>query len=358
MIGVSVEPVAIAPLQGWKRVVNQLKYKPVSYSVPTGVKVGAAALIAGLVLLLATLLAVGFYGGTAAKAPAPKVAKTVTAPAVAPKGCSDAQTENTTAFATCPSFALNFLAQPNGSFVSNSFNVYTGAPEANNEAQLYTNNTQNLRVENGSLVLEVRNDPQQGFLYTSSRIDTHNKKDFQYGKFSIRAQVPAGVGTWPAIWMLPSQPRYASMSPASDYNRYLNDGEIDILEAVGAEPTRVYGIAHSRAYPSDGPDRSYYSMVRVPDNTTAFHDYGVEWTPTSLTFTLDGKPYFSYNKKAGADYTSWPFDQPYYLIFNLAMGGSWGGQDKAHFPGDGVDKSALPASLKIQSVRYYPYIGK
>ncbi len=358
MMTVSLKHLASPLLWKRKQVITEAQLPPVSRRMSTAVKLGVAALLLGVSMLVSALGIMHLNGVVAKPLEQKQPTKSVSAPAAAPATCKNAQSENVVVFTTCPSFAPNFTSQRGGTISNNDFTIYTGAPEANQEAQLYTNSPKNLRIENGSLLLQAQYEPQQGYQYTSARIDTHGKKNFLYGKFSIRAQVPAGVGTWPAIWMLPSQPRYASLSPVGDYNRYLNDGEIDILEAVGTEPHRSYGIAHSRAYPSDGPDRSYYSVVNVADSDTAFHDYGVEWTPTNLTFTIDGQAYYSYTKKAGADYTSWPFDQPYYLIFNLALGGSWGGTAKAQFPGDGVDKSALPATLKIQSVRYYPYIGK
>jgi len=280
-----------------------------------------------------------------------------TANSVSAATCPGAENQSLDIFAQCPSFMLNYANKITGAVDLGVLNIYTGAPEANNEAQLYTSSSNNLRVENGALALEARNDVQQGFNYTSARIDTKGKEDFLYGRVVVRATLPNGVGTWPAIWMLPSESRYASLSPAGDPYRYMNDGEIDIAEAVGTDAHTIYGIAHSLAYPEDGRNRNYFDTTRVYDSNTVYHNYEVDWTPTNLTFRVDGSPFFSIDKKPGADYHSWPYDQPFYLIVNLALGGSWGGTDTAQFPGDGVDKNALPATLKVQSVRYYPYIG-
>lgn len=260
-------------------------------------------------------------------------------------------------FASCPSFLQDYSGQAQGTVDTTKFTISNGAPDANSEAEFYTKSTQNLRIQNGSLVLEARNDPQQGFNYTSARVSTEGKENFLYGKVIVRATLPGGIGTWPAIWMLPSNSKYADLSPASDQNRYLNGGEMDIAEAVGTQPHFTYGIAHSLAYPIGGTDRSYYGMVTIPGNDTVFHDYELDWTPTSLTFRVDGTAFYTYTKKPEADYRSWPFNQPFYLILNVALGGSWGGTDTAQFPGDGIDKSALPASMKIQSIRYYSYIS-
>jgi beta-glucanase (GH16 family) len=273
-------------------------------------------------------------------------------------GCQASKPEPTQLFASCPSFTQDYSSQKSGTVSSSIYNITTGEPEANQEAQLYTANAKNLRIQDGKLVLQAHNDPQQGFNYTSARIDTKGKKDFLYGKLVVRATLPTGVGTWPAIWMLPSQSKYAAQGSATDNNRYLNDGEIDIAESVGTEPHSVYGIAHSLAYPENGSNRGYYNVVKVPGNDTAFHDYELDWTPTNLTFSVDGKAFFSISKQAGADYHSWPYDQPFYLVLNLAIGGSWGGTDRVHFPTDGVNKQALPAALNVQSINYYPYIGR
>jgi hypothetical protein len=274
-----------------------------------------------------------------------------------PHSCLASYQQTDSLFASCPSFLQDYTKQSDRSINKHNFNVYTGPPIANNEAQYYADSKENLRVEQGSLVLQAHTKPKQGYRYTSARIDTRGKADFLYGKLVIRAKLPSGVGTWPAIWLLPSQPRYARLSPESNQTRYLNDGEIDIVEAVGVQPHIVNGVAHSLSHPVDGPDRSYYGTIMLPDNTTTFHDYELDWTPTTLTFVIDGQPYFTYSKQADADWQSWPFDQPFHLVMNLALGGSWAGSDRTDFPLDGIDQSALPDALRVQAIRYYPYVG-
>jgi len=281
--------------------------------------------------------------------------KVVIAPQQAVTTCSDSQAD--TLYTMCPTFSADYTNQQSGSINSNDFNVYTGAPVSNHEDEYYTDNAANIRVQDGALILEGQNQEDQGYDFTSAHVDTHGKEDFLYGKIVIRAQLPSGIGTWPAIWLLPSQPKYASLSPASDPDRYLNDGEIDVAEAVGTQPNIVYGVAHSLAYPENGTNRSYYSTIDLPTEYTAYQDYEVDWTPTSLTFSVNGQPYFTYKKVPGAGYQSWPFNQPFYLVMNLALGGTWAGSDTKQFPGNGIDKSALPASMKIQSVNYYSYTG-
>jgi beta-glucanase (GH16 family) len=272
--------------------------------------------------------------------------------------CSPSQSQDNPHFAACPSFLLDYSGKEKGIASNNAFNIYTGPPIANNEAEYYTNDSSNVRIANGSLVLQANNQPSHGYSYTSARIDTKGKENFLYGKIVTRAIVPAGAGTWPAIWMLASQPKYASQGPANNTNRYANDGEIDIAESIGLQPHVVYGVAHSLAYPENGADRSYYSTATILGNDATFHDYELDWTPTSLTFAIDSNPYFTYNKKQGADWHSWPFDQPFYLVINFALGGSWAGADTSHFPDGGVDKQALPTALRVQSIHYYSYTGK
>jgi beta-glucanase (GH16 family) len=287
----------------------------------------------------------------AAKPPKASALAVVAAP------CTTQASADGEPFASCPSFSLNFATQPQGALSPKDFNIYSGKPVANQEAELYTGSQQNLQIKDGTLNLTALHNPQQGFNYTSARIDTEGKEDFLYGKLVVRATLPDGIGAWPAIWMLSATNKYEELSPPSDPNRYLNDGEIDIAESVGTQPHVVYEVAHSLAYPSNGVTQGYYNTIAVPNNESTFHDYGLEWTPTSLTFTIDGQPYFSMKKQPGANYRSWPYDQPFYLILNLALGGSWGGTDRQQFPADGVDPSILPASMKIQSINYYRYIA-
>jgi beta-glucanase (GH16 family) len=281
-----------------------------------------------------------------------------TTPPATPTCAGAEQSEDTVSFAACPSFSLNFANEPLGTPSEKAFNIYTGAPEANQEAQLYTSSTNNLQVKGGTLNLTALNKAQEGFRYTSARIDTEHKEDFMYGKLMVRATLPDTIGSWPAIWMLPTDHKYENMSPDTDFSRYLNDGEIDIAESAGVEPHVIYGIAHSRAYPPNGPNRNYYNTVKLPDNATTLHTYEVTWTPTSLSFSVDGKSYFTITKQPGADYRSWPYDQHFYLILNLAVGGTWAGEDRADFPLDGVDTKALPTTMHVQSINYYPYVQK
>jgi len=245
-----------------------------------------------------------------------------------------AQPKQTHYLRTAPTWSQNFATGNSDQLNTKNWNVYQGAAPANNEAEFYTANPTNLRVENGYLNLEARKEQINGnYNYTSARINTAGKENFLYGKLAISAELPRGAGTWPAIWLYPVGNKYADMSPAGDPLRYVNGGEIDIAESIGTEPNIVYGIVHTLSSALNNPGgEGYFKKTRVPGSNTHFNNYGVEWTPNKITLSINNVPYFTYKKQAGADYKSWPFDQRFGLILNVALGGVWGSRDKAQFP--------------------------
>ncbi|MGA4643771.1 glycoside hydrolase family 16 protein [Limisphaera sp. 4302-co] len=224
----------------------------------------------------------------------------------------------------------------------------------NRELQYYTvARTNNARVENGLLIIEAHKErfpnrrhrpdapperwqqSRQFAEYTSASLTTRDRASWTYGRFEIRARVPGGRGTWPAVWMLGTNITEVGW-PAC--------GEIDILEYVGHEPGIVHANVHTRGYNHvRGNGRG--ARLRVPDAETNFHTYALEWTPERLDFFVDDRKFFTLeNDGTGAD--SWPFDAPQYLILNLAIGGAWGGQQ-------GVDDSIFPCRFEIDYVRVY-----
>ena len=230
---------------------------------------------------------------------------------------------------------------------SEEFN-YTGLPDAtkwnydagghgwgNNELQFYTQMRQeNARVENGNLVIEARKENSHGREYTSARLTSKGKGDWKYGKIEVRAKIPAGRGTWPAIWML------ASTTPLA----WPNDGEIDIMEHVGFEQGKIHGTIHTKKYNHViGTQKSGTTMA--PDCSSAFHVYGLKWTADSIKISIDDKEYFKFANEH-SDKAAWPFDQPFHLLLNIAIGGNWGGQQ-------GVDSSLFPARMEIDYIRVY-----
>lgn len=220
-----------------------------------------------------------------------------------------------------------------------TYDLGDGCPDicgwGNNELQNYTKRVENARVENGHLIIEARKEPLGSRQYTSARVLSKGKGDWLYGRFEIRAELPSGLGTWPAIWMLPTDWLYGGW-PAS--------GEIDIMEHVGFAPDSIYASVHTTAYNHvKGTQRT--NRMYIPDSERAFHVYSIEWTPEYVNFFVDSTRYHTFsNERAGSD--KWPFDQRFHLILNVAVGGNWGGMK-------GVATDIWPQQLTIDYVRVF-----
>jgi beta-glucanase (GH16 family) len=222
---------------------------------------------------------------------------------------------------------------------------YTGSPAIetwayetgyirNHELQNYTEELENVRVEDGLCIITARLIGEDSI--TSASINTLGKQDFFYGRIEVRAQIPSALGTWPAIWMLGIN-RSELGWPAC--------GEIDIMEHVGYDPDRIHANIHTKAYNhSIGTNKG--NQIEVTDPWADFHIYAVEWFEDHMDFFMDDSLYFSFENDMAMNNDTWPFDKAHYLLLNLAYGGSWGGNE-------GVDKSALPVEYKIDYVRYY-----
>lgn len=210
----------------------------------------------------------------------------------------------------------------------------------NNELQYYTEaREQNIRMEDGHLVIEAIREPYEGFDYTSASINTRQSASWTYGRFEIRAKVPTGRGTWPAAWMLGMNISEVGW-PAS--------GEIDIMEYVGYDPNRVHGYIHTEAYNHTRGTQKGASL-ELESPYEQFHVYAIEWQEDRIDFFVDDEHYFTFEKEGnGSDV--WPFDHPHYLLLNLAIGGSWGGQE-------GIDESIFPVRYLIDYVRIYRHSG-
>ena len=207
----------------------------------------------------------------------------------------------------------------------------------NHEFEYYTyKKQQNVRVEKGKLIIEARKEKIDAFNYTSARLVTRGKVSWQYGKIEVRARIPKGIGSWPAIWML-----------ADGIKAWPDDGEIDIMEHVGFHPGYIHGSIHCKKYyHSIGTQKT--DTVYVPDCSSAFHIYSLEWDKEIIKVAVDGKVFFSFaNEHKGYDY--WPFDNKMFLILNIAVGGDWGGQK-------GVDDKTFPMRMEVDFVRVYQKI--
>ena len=207
----------------------------------------------------------------------------------------------------------------------------------NNEAQYYTKKRlENLRIEDGLLIIEARNDNWNGNEITSASINTHQKKSILYGRIEVRAKLPTGVGTWPAIWMLGESIKNGEKWPAC--------GEIDIMENVGYDPNIIHGNIHTKAY-NHVKKTNKGNKIEIDKPYEDFHIYAIEWMEDSIDFFVDEEKYFTFNNENTGKET-WPFNEPQYLILNLAIGGSWGGKN-------GIDETIFPQKYYIDYVKVY-----
>lgn len=213
----------------------------------------------------------------------------------------------------------------------------------NNELQNYTDHPENARVENGKLIIEAIKEKSGKLNYSSARLVSKGKGDFLYGKVEISAKLPLGRGTWPAGWMLASSNKYGNKG-------WPDNGEIDIIEHVGFDQNRVHGNIHTKAF-NHSIKTNKGNNVLIDNASTEFHTYGCEWTPSCVAILVDGKEYFRFTKEQAYQWEEWPFDQPFHILLNMAIGGNWGGQK-------GVDESIFPQKMEIDYVRVYPLIEK
>lgn len=207
----------------------------------------------------------------------------------------------------------------------------------NNEKQYYTaNRRENSRIENGKLIIEARKEKFENAEYTAASLTTQGRAEWKYGRIEVSAKLPAGRGSWPAIWMLPTD---IGKVP------WPRCGEIDIMEHVGFNPGVVHGTLHTEAY-NHTKKTQRASQTKLPSFSEKFHTYAVEWSADTIVMQIDGKTFATYNKKPDDKEAEWPFDKPYYLILNFAVGGGWGGMK-------GIDDTVFPQRFEVNYVRVY-----
>lgn len=219
--------------------------------------------------------------------------------------------------------------------VGDACDLPMGCGWGNNELQYYTSQRlENARVQNGKLIIEVHHEDYKTRKYTSARLHSKGKGDWLYGRIEVRAKVPAGVGAWAAIWMLPS---------GNAHGGWPRSGEIDIMEHVGYMPDSIIGNIHTLLsngmHGTDKPGR--YHQPAAKDE---FHTFALDWSEEKLDFFVDGNKFYTYTKTGGVE--TWPFDQPFHLLLNFAVGGGWGGKH-------GIDDSIWPQRMEIDYVRVY-----
>lgn len=209
-----------------------------------------------------------------------------------------------------------------------NYDIGTGSGGwGNNELEYYTNRQSNAIVSNGTLKITAIKENYSGSAYTSARILTQNNFAFKYGRIEIRAKLPAGLGTWPAIWTLGSNITTTAW-PAC--------GEMDIMEQRGSELNKIYATLH---YPGHSGANGNGNTLIITNSSTAFHNYVMEWSATSIKFYVDDQLFHTV-----ANSSSLPFNQNFFIILNLAMGGSFAGV---------VDPAFTNASMEVDYVRVY-----
>lgn len=243
-------------------------------------------------------------------------------------------------FETTPSWAdeFNYTGLPDPTKWSYDVgSLYNGW--GNNELQYYTQaNPKNVFVKDGKLKITALKQKKDGLDYTSTRLVSKSKGDFVYGRFEARAKVPKGRGTWPAIWMLPTE---------SKYGGWPNSGEIDILEHVGYDMDVVHISVHTKAY-HHSIQTQKTATKKIQDASEQFHLYRIDWTPDYVKGFVDDVEIFHFDNEKKS-YLEWPFDQKFHWLINLAVGGFWGGI-KA------IDEKAFPATFEVDYVRVYDLI--
>ena len=197
----------------------------------------------------------------------------------------------------------------------------------NNELQYYTNRLDNAFVSNGTLKIVAKAENYSGSSYTSARLLSKNKYSFKYGKVEVMAKLPAGMGTWPATWMLGDN--FTTVG-------WPTCGEIDIMEHRGSELNKIFGTVHYLGHSGSG---GIGGTTTITNATTAFHKYTAEWNASQIKFSVDDVPYFTFSNN-----NTLPFNQNFFLILNLAMGGNFGGT---------VDPAFSSATMELDYVRVY-----
>lgn len=228
---------------------------------------------------------------------------------------------------------------------------YTGLPDStkwnfdthgnswgwgNNEAQWYTeNNIKNANVSNGVLRITAIKEPTNGKDYSSARLTTKGKGDWKYCRIDVSAKLPSGLGTWPAIWMMPTKRTYGGWPEC---------GEIDIMEHVGFAVDSVFSTVHTGTFNHIKGTQVGKALV-TPNATDEFNIYTLEWDENELRSYINGQLFFVF-QNARKTFMEWPFDQKFHLILNLAVGGGLGGAR-------GMCGDCFPQHFDIDYVRVY-----
>jgi beta-glucanase (GH16 family) len=232
---------------------------------------------------------------------------------------------------------------PNGSAVDPGKWVLEtgGSGWGNKELEYYTTRPVNAYVENGSLVIRALHETYTGpdnitRDYTSARLKTKGKFSVMYGRIEARLKIPYGQGIWPAFWML---------GTGIDKVGWPSCGEIDIMENIGREPSKVHGTIHGPGYSGSNGLEASYSLTTGRRFADDFHVFAVEWEPNIIRFYVDGQLYKTRTPVDLPANTRWVFDREFFILLNVAVGGSW--------PGNPDASTVFPQSMMVDYVRVY-----
>lgn len=222
---------------------------------------------------------------------------------------------------------FNYTGSPNSSIWN--FEIGNNNGWGNNEVQYYTDRASNVTVNGSALVITAKAESHNGYNYTSARITTQNKFDFKYKRVEVKAKLPSAKGTWPAIWLLGSD--FSSVG-------WPHCGEIDIMEQNGWDKNVVYGTCHW--WNSTGNhNASFGNTTSVSNTSSEWHIYKLEWSDQSIMISVDNKLYYTMTNNSGL-----PFNQNFFMILNIAMGGSLGGD---------IDSGFTESAMEIDYIRVY-----
>lgn len=242
---------------------------------------------------------------------------------------------------TYPGYTLAWADEFNAGSLSStdwSFENGDGCPAVcgwgNNELEYYTSRPDNLFFQDGKMIIEAKKENYAGKNYTSSKILTRGKKVFKFGRIDIRAKLPKGKGIWPAFWLLPQN---------NVFGGWPSSGEIDIMEMIGHQPATTYGTLHFGPGPGSTQLGGNYSLPSGIFND-AFHVFSLEWKQDQIKWLIDGNVY-STHTLAEFGSNNYPFNEDFFLIVNMAVGGNW--------PGNPDATTYLPQWLIVDYIRVY-----
>ncbi len=240
---------------------------------------------------------------------------------------------------TYPGYTLIWNDEFSGTALdANTWNYETGNGSGgwgNHELEYYTNSTKNVFVSNGNLIIEARNESIGGFNYSSGRLTTQTKKSFTYGRVDIRAKLPKGKGVWPALWMLGNNINTVGW-PAG--------GEIDIMELLGQEPSKMYSTLHYGTSPATHAQLGNSYSLSGSSFYDQFHVFSMEWKLDQIKLYVDNNLLLTVNK-TDVGSNPYPFNAPFFFIFNVAVGGDW--------PGAPDGSTTLPQRMIVDYIRVF-----